>query len=47
MKTKEMNKLIVHFDKLYKQSDCQVPHPLNMASHIDIQLAQEHYPADH
>ena len=35
MKTKEMDKLMAHFDKYFKQSDCQVLHPLSMTPHID------------
>ena len=35
MNTKEMDKLMAHFDKYFKQSDCQVLHPLAMTPHID------------
>lgn len=46
MTTKEMDKLIAHFDKFFEQSDCTVLHPSEQNPHIDALLYKptEKYP---
>ena len=47
MKTKEMDKLVAHFDRYFEQTDCTVLHPVDGgAYHVDVLLYKpsEKYP---
>lgn len=46
MTTREMDKMIAHFDKYFEQGDCTVLHPLELTPHIDTLLYKptEKYP---